>query len=70
MVASYDPTNDRVTMISVPRDTGRFPLYTGGYYKNRINTFLNYAGSHPSQFPEGPVKALMREISYIVASVD
>jgi LCP family protein required for cell wall assembly len=66
MVASFDQSHDQVTMISIPRDTGRFPLYTGGYYKNRINTFLNYAGRNPAQYPEGPIKALMREIGYIV----
>lgn len=66
MVAAYDRARDQVTMISIPRDTGRFPLYTGGYYKNRINTFLNYAARNPAQFPEGPIKALMREIGYIV----
>jgi LCP family protein required for cell wall assembly len=66
MVASFYRERDTMTMISIPRDTGRLPLYTGGYYKPRINTFLVYASRHPDRFPEGPISALMREVGYIL----
>lgn len=66
MVASYYPSRDTVTMISIPRDTGRLPLYKGGVYPNRINSFIGYAGRHPERFPEGPIAALMREVGYVL----
>lgn len=66
IVASYYPSRDKVTMISIPRDTGRLPLYKGGVYGNRINSFLGYARRHPELFPEGPIAALMREIGYVL----
>ncbi len=68
IVASYYPSRDKVTMISIPRDTGRLPLYKGGVYRNRVNTFLGYAGRHPELFPEGPVAALMREVGYLLGT--
>ena len=68
LVASFYPARDTMTMISIPRDTGRLPLYTGGFYKNRINSFLGYASRHPDQFPEGPIRALMREVGYILGT--
>ena len=66
IVASYYPSRDTVTMISFPRDLGRIPLYKGGVYPARINTFLGYAGRHPELFPEGPIVALMRELGFIL----
>ncbi|HUE88331.1 MAG TPA: DUF6677 family protein [Vicinamibacterales bacterium] len=68
MVASYYPARDKLTMISIPRDTGRTPLYKGGTYPRRINTFLNYARANPARFPEGPVAALMRQVGYVLGT--
>jgi LCP family protein required for cell wall assembly len=68
MVVSYLPERDHLTMISIPRDTGRIPLYIGGSYRWRINTFMSFARRHPELFPEGPVNALMREVGYILGT--
>lgn len=68
LVASYFPERDQVTLISIPRDTGRMPLYTGGTYPRRINTFLGYARSNPHLFPEGPVAALMKQVGYLLGT--
>jgi LCP family protein required for cell wall assembly len=68
IVASYYRDRDTVTMISIPRDTGQLPLYKGGTYPRRINTFLNYARANPDLFPEGPIAALMREIGYLLGT--
>ncbi len=68
IVASYYPERGTLTMISFPRDTGRFPLYKGGTYPNRINSFLGYAKGNTSLFPEGPVAALMHELGYLLGS--
>jgi LCP family protein required for cell wall assembly len=68
MVASYYPERDTLTMISFPRDTSFIPLYKGGSYPNRINTFLNYARGNTALFPEGPIAALMNELGYLLGS--
>jgi LCP family protein required for cell wall assembly len=68
IVASYYPARDKLTMISVPRDTSRLPMYKGGTYPRRINTFLGYARANPKMFPEGPVAALMKQIGYVLGT--
>ena len=68
MLASYFPGRDQVTMISIPRDMGRVPLYTGGTYPRRMNTFLNYARANPHLFPEGPTAALMKQVGYLLGT--
>jgi LCP family protein required for cell wall assembly len=65
IVASYDPDHDKLTMFSIPRDTGRMPLYKGGIYPNRINSFMGYARGNAALFPEGPTDALLHELSYV-----
>lgn len=67
-MASYFPERDKLTMISIPRDTGRLPLYKGGTYPNRINSFLGYAKGNAALFPEGPIVALMRELGYVLGT--
>lgn len=67
-VASYDRETQKLTMISIPRDTGRTPLYIGGTFRPKFNEFLGYAGRHPELFPEGGVKALMHEVGYILGT--
>ena len=68
IIASYNPDTDKLTMISIPRDTGRMPLYKGGTYWNRINSFLGYANGNTALFPEGPSDALLNELSYVLGT--
>jgi LCP family protein required for cell wall assembly len=68
IVASYFPERGTVTMISIARDMGRMPLYKGGIYKNRINTFMGYAKGNPALFPEGNIAALMKELGYFLGT--
>jgi len=68
IIASYNPDRDKLTMISIPRDTGRMPLYKGGTYPNRINSFLGYARGNSALFPEGPSDALLHELSYVLGT--
>lgn len=68
IVASYDPDADKLTMLSIPRDTGRLPLYKGGIYPNRVNSFLGYANGNAALFPEGPTDALLKELSYVLGT--
>jgi LCP family protein required for cell wall assembly len=66
MVASFDPVAQDLVMISIPRDTARMPLYSGGEYGPRINTLLQAAARDPERFPDGPMPTLVNEVSYLV----
>lgn len=68
ILASYFPARDKLTMISIPRDTARLPLYAGGIYPRRINTFLSYARANPHLFPEGPIAALMKQVGFVLGT--
>jgi LCP family protein required for cell wall assembly len=65
-LTSYDPRLQRVVQISVPRDTARFPLFTGDRYEERINTFMRFANRNPDHFPGPALATLAHEIGYIV----
>jgi LCP family protein required for cell wall assembly len=62
IVASVDPKTGDTSMVSFPRDLAEFPIYSGGTYSGKINSFSNWAGDHPNQFPDGGVPSLMREV--------
>jgi LCP family protein required for cell wall assembly len=66
MVISILPSTGAVAMVSVPRDISYFPVYSGGIYKGKINSFVSYAATHPAQFPAGPFEAMKAEIGFIV----
>lgn len=65
-LTSYDPNQQRLIQISLPRDTGRFPLFSGGTYAPRINTFMRYARDNPDLFPGPPMAALAHEVGYLL----
>ncbi|HWH23943.1 MAG TPA: LCP family protein [Candidatus Limnocylindria bacterium] len=66
ILASFQRESDRLSMISVPRDTGRVPFYLGGTYNARINSLVGSARRDPERFPDGPIGTLTNEIGYIV----
>ena len=66
MVGAFDRATNEMALLNIPRDTGRFPLYGGGTYDNRINSFLNHARRNPELFPEGPIRALTNEMAFLV----
>ena len=67
MLTSFNPSSGRLIQISVPRDTGRMPLYTGTIYEARINTFAAYVQRNPERFPgESPIAALSHEVGYVL----
>lgn len=68
IAASFDPATNQIAMISVPRDTGRIPMYDGGIYEDRINSLLGFARNNPDRFPQGPVYALVREMEYLIGT--
>lgn len=66
IVASYEMDTGLVTMISIPRDVGRMPIYNGAEYRGKINGFLTYARSNPDLYPDGPLPALVRQVGHLL----
>ena len=66
IVASFDPQTNSLAMISIPRDTGRLQMYSGGVYRNRINGLMQAAARDPDAYPDGPLGTLINEVSYLV----
>jgi polyisoprenyl-teichoic acid--peptidoglycan teichoic acid transferase len=68
MVVSYSPVTNSVVLLSVPRDTAGFPLYSGGNVSvaTRINSVPSYvkAGWIPSR--DSPYMTLVKEVGYLV----
>ena len=71
MVVSYDQKTNSVEMVSVPRDTGYFPLYFGGIYPYKINYLPQSVRNGVLKSPEGTGQAagiatLIKEVSFLV----
>jgi LCP family protein required for cell wall assembly len=71
MVVSYDPKTNSIQMVSVPRDTGYFPLYFGGVYPYKINYLVESVGNGVLKSPEGRSRAaglttFIKEVGYLV----
>jgi LCP family protein required for cell wall assembly len=66
LVVSFDPVAKTAVLISIPRDTSAFPLYSGGTYSGKINSLMTAAYNDPSKYPDGPVRTLTNEIGYLL----
>ncbi len=66
LVVSINPTTKSAVMVSLPRDLARFPLPDGRIYQGKINSLLSYADGHRSEFPDGGMTTLVREVGYLV----
>jgi LCP family protein required for cell wall assembly len=66
IVASIDPATGEPSMISIPRDLARLEFADGRVYRGKINSLMAYAQDHPTEFPEGPLPALMGAIGHLV----
>lgn len=66
LVVSVDPATKMASMVSIPRDIAGFPLYTGGRFAPKINSFMTYAGNHPDEFPAGAMASLTSQIGYLL----
>ena len=66
LVVSANGETGEVLMFSFPRDSSRFPLYHGGTYHGKLNTFAGYANSSPDVYPDGGLRALAYEIGYLL----
>lgn len=66
LVVSVDPVTKTASMVSIPRDIAGFPLYTGGRYAGKINSFMTYAGNHPKEFPAGAMSSLTSQVGFLL----
>ncbi len=66
LVVSANSDTGEVLMFSFPRDVARFPLYSGGTYNGKINTFAGYANRSPEVYPEGGMRTLSYEVGYLL----
>ncbi|MES2209904.1 MAG: LCP family protein [Chloroflexota bacterium] len=66
LVVSVNRDTGEAVMLSIPRDTSRFPMYSGGTYNGKINSLMTYAGLRPKQYPDGGMGTLAREIGYLI----
>jgi LCP family protein required for cell wall assembly len=66
IVVSIDPVSRQVAMISFPRDLAQLPMWDGGTYPDKINSLMTYAQGHPTEFPDGGLPTLMKEIGFLL----
>jgi LCP family protein required for cell wall assembly len=66
IVVSVNADTGDVYMLSFPRDIADFPLYDGGTYTGRLNSFANYAQRNPDRFPDGGMRSLSRQIGFLL----
>jgi LCP family protein required for cell wall assembly len=67
IVVSTNPTTGEVYMFSFPRDTAGFPLYNGGTYSGKLNTFAGHTKGDPN-FEGGGQVALAYEIGFLLGT--
>lgn len=65
-LASFDPADGTIDMVSIPRNVSRFPQYWGGLYEGKINTLISNAQADPAGYPDGPMETFVAQISYLV----
>jgi LCP family protein required for cell wall assembly len=68
MVVTIDTATDKVTMISVPRDTAGFPYYWGGNdpATMKLNSLVTYVQSGRVKSPDEPMTTLVNEVGYLI----
>lgn len=68
MLVSLDTETNKVTMVSIPRDTADFDYYWGGStgVNTKINNFANLIGKGLIHAPDPPLTAFANEVGYLV----
>ena len=70
IVASVNSQTDDLYIFSFPRDTARFPLYTGGTMPGnwKLSSFAGYTKLYPDIFATSGQPALAYEIGYLLGT--
>ncbi|MGZ8771274.1 MAG: LCP family glycopolymer transferase [Aeromicrobium sp.] len=66
LVVSVNNETGEVLMFSFPRDLQRFPIYNGGTYSGKLNTFAGVSKLYPDQFPDPGMPALANQIGFLL----
>jgi polyisoprenyl-teichoic acid--peptidoglycan teichoic acid transferase len=66
IVVSVDPKTGDVAMVSFPRDIARFQEPDGSVFPRKINELMTYAKSHPKEYPDGGLAALVDDVGYLL----
>lgn len=66
IVVSIDPKTKGVVMVSFPRDLAQLPLWDGRTYPGKINSLMTYAQTHRSEFPDGGLVTLEKELGFLL----
>jgi polyisoprenyl-teichoic acid--peptidoglycan teichoic acid transferase len=66
LVLTVSPSMGTVSMISFPRDIAEFPLYSGGTYRDKLNSLQTAARNSPAKYPDGPSQTLASELAFLL----
>jgi LCP family protein required for cell wall assembly len=66
VVVSVNIASGDVLMFSFPRDLQDFPIYNGGSFSGKINTFAGTTKLYPDQFPEPGLRSLAYEVGFLL----
>lgn len=68
LVVSVNDTTGEVLMFSFPRDLQDFPIYNGGTFNGKINTFAGVSKLYPEKFIEPGMPTLAKQIGFMLGS--
>jgi len=68
ILVTIDPSSRSVALLSLPRDLGRLPMYSGGTYPGKLNSIVSTADAHPADYPDGGIGTLSREVGFLVGA--
>jgi LCP family protein required for cell wall assembly len=66
IVVSVNADTGAVYMFSFPRDVAEFPLYDGGTYSGKLNSFAGYAHKHRDRYPDGGMQSLAYQLGFLL----
>ena len=66
LVVSVNSVTGEVKMFSFPRDLQRFPIYNGGTFNGKLNSFAGVSKNYPEKFPEPGMPALAYELGFLL----
>ncbi len=66
LVVSVNSATGEVLMFSFPRDLQKFPIYNGGTYSGKLNTFAGVSKLYPDKFPDPGMPALANQVGFLL----
>ncbi len=66
LVVSVNSDTGEVKMFSFPRDLQRFPIYNGGTFNGKLNSFAGVSKNYPEKFPEPGMPSLAYQLGFLL----